>query len=316
MAVSIINNTYYKVMFNTIRHFKRSVVYWYNYYFYYYSKSYLETAVILEMPFADNSIKPSLYTLYKYYWFAELYQYFNFKLVQIGGFLFGPQKYTIKNQKFAIQKLNISFSTYISSVIKSPERALIRKAIKNNYYCKQISYDNYLKDIQEINKSKEQRQGRAMEEDYLAIRCRESLLNQYSQGLLTFGCFTENGKLVAYYIFELMTNFFHTAFGIGHKEHLSYGIMNFLYAYSVSELSSQFKNKYLVYGPIPDYNLDGLSKYKKNVGCKSLPIVLIGTKSDMKNISRFTELYKLHGDSPLNLIIENKQSQDECINSI
>ena len=80
--------------------------------------------------------------------------------------------------------------------------------------------------------------------------------------------------------------------------------MNYLFAYSVSELSAIKMCPYLIYGPTDKNSKSGLNSFKKHVGCESLPVVLRGTRDDLTNLKFFIKHYQLHGDSTLNFIKE------------
>lgn len=93
--------------------------------------------VTLVLPHQDFVEEACASSLYKYYWFAEV-------------FMRGkPLTFRLKNQlvilspKYAVLELHYTFDEYLRSCIKSPERALVRKAIKNDFYAKEISYDEY-----------------------------------------------------------------------------------------------------------------------------------------------------------------------------
>ena len=75
-----------------------------------------------------------------------------------------------------------------------------------------------------------------------------------------------------------------------------------LFAYSISQLSSLFKDKVLLYGLMSNNNDDGLSRFKAHVGCKPKKLVYSGTKEQFETLSMFTKKYKLHDDTALNLI--------------
>ena len=246
--------------------------------------------------------------LYRYCWFAENIQYFNLQLIK-----YKKNQYLFKNTQFAFFPLEYSFEEYFETVIKSAERALIRKSIKNGYYCKLINYDNHIEEITAINTSKEVRCGRQMSIDYIHPKKRAEIIKPYNPYLYTFGIFSKDGILVAYYMFELITNFFHTVKGIGHNDHLRFGIMNHLFAFSISELKCLKLGNFILYGPISQDEKDGLSKYKRNVGCIGKHIILEGSKRHINNIKYFNKEFKLHGDTNMNFVLDyiNQTSTDK-----
>ena len=158
---------------------------------------------------------------------------------------------------FAILRTEYDYEAYFTKCIKSQERALIRKAIKNGYSVKEIEYDSYIEEIREINISKDIRNGREMTDDYVHPKKRDCKVKPINPDIYTYGCFNADGKLVAYYMFEKITNFYHTVKGIGHKDHLKNGIMNYLFAYSVDQLTKKKECEYIVYGMVTPHG-DGL----------------------------------------------------------
>lgn len=121
-----------------------------------------------------NNLKTNQY-FYQLSFFAEFLQYFNAKELVVPKS--HGQKHMFYTLDFAYFPINISYDDYFINTIKSSERALIRKAIKNGYTCRQIDYDDYLSDILEINTSKVSRQGEEMSKDYLTLRPRQKILS-------------------------------------------------------------------------------------------------------------------------------------------
>lgn len=261
----------------------------------------LRESQALLLPNASKD-KTNLKSIYKFYYFADniqCYPFLHLHRLRIPD----TTKYVILDgRSFATLPLVYSYDEYFAKCLKSAERALIRKAIKNGFSVRQIKYDEHLVDIQEINNSKAQRGGRDMIDDYKHVIARDKIVLPYNPDVYTFGCFNNDGKLVAYYMFELFTNFFHTVKGIGHRDYLNMGIMNYLFAFSVSELSSMFKGKVLLYGLMNDDRKDGLSRFKANVGCTPKKLVYSGNLEQFKTLSIFMKKYKLHDDTALNLI--------------
>ena len=116
------------------------------------SKSFLKDSLIISLPEAQNNNQ--IFSLYKYYYFAENLQYYHFLHLH-HLFISGDTKYTLLDGcSFATLPLVYSYDEYFAKCLKSAERALIRKAIKNGFTVRQIKYDEHLVDIQEINNSK------------------------------------------------------------------------------------------------------------------------------------------------------------------
>lgn len=254
---------------------------------------------VIDLPLEIEGI-PLPRKLYKYWWVAENIQYYHLDLIR-----YKKNYYFLGIQTcFAYFPLDYSFEEYFNKVIKSAERALIRKSIKNGFYCKEILYDDYVDEIAIINTSKKERGGRPMTIDYTCVRKRDAIVKAYNPNIYTYGIFSIDGKLVAYYMFELVTNFFHTVKGIGHKDYLKYGIMNHLFAYSISELKKLNLVGFIIYGCISRDPQNGLSRYKYNVGCQEKNIILKGTKRQIKNIELFNRKYILHGDTSMNFVLD------------
>ena len=242
--------------------------------------------------------------LYLYWWVAENIQYYHLPLIPYKVSLLTKKRYLGDTPSFAVFPLKYTFNTYFSNVIKSPERALIRKAIKNGIMCRPINYDEHLCDILEINMSKAIRGGRPMTNDYRNLHYRDAIVKAYNSDVFSFGAFTKEGKLVAYYMFEKVTNFLHVVKGIGHKDYLNLGIMNYLFAFSIAELSSYQISSWIIYGRMSQGECDGLSRYKKNVGCEAKYVRVMGTKKQFKALSYFCDNYELHGDTSMNYILD------------
>lgn len=256
-------------------------------------------------PLKDHTSRLYLYQLSFY---ADFIQYFNGRTVNLRNSK--CLKKMFYNLDYAYFPINISYDDYFKSLIKSPERALIRKAIKNGYTCRQIDYDEYLSDILEINTSRKSRQVEEMSLDCTSnLKPRQKIVSSISQTILSYGCFDLSGKLVAYYMFELFgKNTFHTVKGIGHSEHLSYGIMNYLFAFSVGALFQEYPDgSYtILYGGMSATG-DGLSRFKRNVGCKLGSPCIFASKEFFSDLKTFNKHYKLHGDTGLNFILDNEE---------
>lgn len=264
--------------------------------------------VLPELKSHDFSAKQ----LYRYWWVAENIQYYKLPLVKYRlDISRSKSRFLGDSPSFAILPLHYSFDDYFANVIKSPERALIRKAIKNGITCKAINYDDFLDEVQWINLSKEERGGRPMSDDYRNLHLRDSIVKPYNSNIYTYGAFSSEGHLVAYYMFEKVTNFLHVVKGIGHSDYLKYGIMNYLFAYSISELSSDDNiSSSIIYGRMNIDNPDGLSKFKNNVGCKSTYVRVLGTSKQFKALEYFNSAYKLHGDTSMNYILDYLEVPD------
>jgi len=272
------------------------------------SKRTNNEVLVIDLPRNKKGGSKSLDVLYPYLWFAENCQYFSQKIVFFGvgfSFLNGFQRKAFYSplNPYAVFELRHTFDSYFE-VIQPSERALIRKSIKNGFTCREIQYDDFLEEIREINTSKTSRGGRPMSEDYVHPRKRDAVVKPYNSQIFTYGIFSPEDKLVAYYMFELITNFFHTAKGIGHKDYLSYGVMNHLFAYSVSELTKLQLARWVVYGVATHDPNDGLSRFKRNVGCSEKYLMLKGKRKAFDQVNYLSKNYVLHGDTALNFITD------------
>lgn len=266
-----------------------------------------DKAIVIELPYVNLDRKEwDAAELYLYYWFAENIQYFGFKPTPFKTLFRKKKQYHLgQDAVYATFTLSSTFDKYFQDSIKSSERALIRKAIKNGFYCSPISYDEHYEAIIEINRSKAMRGGMSISEDYLHPRMRENIVGPYNPDIRTFGIFTQKGKLVAYYTFEHITNFYHVVKGIGHGDFLKYGIMNYLFAYSIGELYKTSAGQPVVYGLLSNEADDGASHFRRNIGCQGRTIIYEGTKKQFQALQFFTSHYRLHGDSGLNYVLEN-----------
>lgn len=258
------------------------------------------SAVNLLLPAA-----PDEYTaikLYPYWWFSDIEQSFHSRVVYNV-----MKKYMyVCNPAFGIMCLkDITYDNYFSKYIRSSERALIRKALKNGFTCRPIKYDDYLPEIYEINTSKEERNGHEMSYDYTHVRHRDAIVSKVNAEVYTYGCFSETGSLVAYYMFEKITNFYHVVKGIGHLKYLPYGIMNYLFAYCVDVLAKMENGaEYVVYGVMSEEHGTGLNRYKHNVGLSVRHVFFSGTSKQKNTLTYFNSHYALYGDSSMNFVLD------------
>lgn len=263
----------------------------------YYNHDILPLELPVTHTHTHKARRESAAELYKYYLFAEDLKAYQPQII------WTPKGWYYSDPTYAIIEAQYAYDTYFQNCIKSAERALIRKAIKNNYSVREIQYDEYLDAIQEINTSKEERCGHKMTEDYTHPKKRDSIVKPVNPSIYTYGCFDENEKLVAYYMFEKITNFYHVVKGIGHKDHLRNGIMNYLFAYSVAQLSEKHECEYIVYG-VCTADGDGLDRFKRQAGCQIRNVVLKGTLQQYQTLRHFAATYRLHGDVGLNYILD------------
>ena len=256
-----------------------------------------KNCVELELPEVSKPYIPK--ALFPYFWFAAMYNWDNYLSIYLSIY----RKIYVWRPTYAVLNLEgLTYDEYFSHHIRSAERALIRKAEKNGFVCKQINYDDYLDEILEINTSKTTRQGGEMTSDYTHVEKRDAILSLVDAKVYNFGCFSETGKLVAYYTFEKITNFYHVAKGIGHSDYLKYGIMNALFAYSVSQLSTgNGKVKYVIYGTCTE-KAEAIFRFKRNVGCKVNHLMIKGNKEQIAALQYFRKTYICEGDGEVHYV--------------
>lgn len=259
-------------------------------------------SVIFQMPNLKYDCNNSARKMYKYIFFAECIEKYHLRFIPIQRCNVG-KVVVLMAEKWAVLDLKYDFDDYFKSVIKSPERALIRKAIKKGYTVKEINYSDYMDEILEINLSKEERGGRPMNSDYTTICEWDKIVKSVNPNVFMYGCFNSEGHLVAYYLFQKHTNFFQTQKGIAHKDHLSMGVMNYLFAYSISELHKIDSNAILQYGLYGDSNR-GLGMFKKHAGLQRKRLALSGTYDDFKNLQCFVKKYNIYLDCSLHYILD------------
>lgn len=270
-----------------------------------YQRNALKTKTpVLITPLSDRSSKQYLYQLS---FFAEFFQYFKTPIASIPK-SHGKQK-MLYDLDMAYFPLEYDYDTYFNDVIKSDIRKNIRKALKNEFTCKEINYDDYLEEIHLINTSKEFRQGVKMTGDYVsALKPRQSLVTSVGQTIHTFGCFTKEGKLAAYMMYELYGDrIFHTVKILGHADYLTYGVMNYLFAFAQDALHILYgKDFVILYGGM-SMNDDGLSRFKRNLGFKQGCLTICAENVFYKDLDSFNKKYKIHGDTGLNFISDYLQ---------
>lgn len=249
-------------------------------------------------PPRTNCVYEDVKAIYPFWWFAENIQLYNPPRVhtRLGEYWYCPT--------YAVVDLrSLTYEDYFKTNLRSAERALVRKAIKNGFTVRQIRYDEYLDEIREINTSKSERGGRSISYDYVHVRPRDQIMQRVNAKVYSFGCFNADNKLVAYYVFEKITNFYHVTKGIAHSSYLPFGVMNYLFVFSLSELAKLVECEFLIYGTM-SLNGNGLSQYKKHVGCKVSRLMITGTKEQRKMLNCFIEKYQLHDDSAMNYVLD------------
>lgn len=269
----------------------RVILYIRGWHSYLHDKNFIE----LELPKCKESERDAK-SLYPFYWFSDVIQNCGVTSIKINS-----HKHYWYRPTLGVMPLKYTLDEYVEQKLKSPERARIRKAAKNGFGVKQINYDDWLNDIQEINTSKEERGGRGMSDDYVHVVPRDKIVKPYNNDIYTYGCFNEEGKLVAYCMFEKITNFMITIKAIAHNDYFRFGVMNFMFAHCVDMLSARHECEYLIYGTLTPTG-EGVFRFKRQAGCEVRHVMLKGERKDFKNLLDFNKSHKIYGDGALNFV--------------
>lgn len=178
-------------------------------------------------------------------------------------------KIKIDNSKYyfypiAIIEIPENIDIYLKN-IGAKSRNMNKKAQKNNIYCKEFNWNNYLDDIYQINNSIEIRQGRKMDDSYKEFPKEIFYPKDNDFSIVSVGAFIEN-KLIGYIELYIYGNFAMTNRILGHKEFLSFGIMNLMVKFSVSYAIETKSFSYLNYLTMPKKEKNSLSAFKYRVG--------------------------------------------------
>lgn len=165
----------------------------------------------------------------------------------------------------AIIKVPSSIDIYLKD-IGAKSRNMNKKAEKSNILCKIFDWNEKLDDIFEINNSSLGRQGREMDEAYIAYPKKVENLNEKDFVIKYIGTFV-NEKLVGYvestlYIYG---NFAMTNRILGHKNYLKFGIMNLMIKKCV-EFGIENNIEYINYLTMQNRKCNLLSAFKNRVG--------------------------------------------------
>ncbi len=169
----------------------------------------------------------------------------------------------------AIIKVPASIDIYLKEIgVKS--RNMNKKAQKNEITCKVFDWNNKLDEIFEINKSSLVRQGREMDESYKNYPKHINYLNEKDFQIVHIGAFKEE-KLVGYMELYIYGNFAMTNRILGHKEYLTYGVMNLIIKQCV-EYSIENKIEYINYLTMQNRKNNSLSAFKQRIGFREYSV--------------------------------------------
>ena len=118
-------------------------------------------------------------------------------------------------------------------------RKEMRKTAKKGYYCEQITIQEHLQDMYEINMSKTIRQGKPMHEEWYRYSVEELRRSFGSPSVSScpyhhyqwFGVFTKEKKMVGYIKFNRVGQLGVYGMILGHGDYLKDGIIYFLHFY-------------------------------------------------------------------------------------
>lgn len=159
-------------------------------------------------------------------------------------------------------------------IVNAKTRNMVRKARKLEYMPLRFNYNDYLKEMHEINTSALERQGRPMSGSYfekLAPIGESSGCKLHEQ--IYCGVFNGEGKLVAYCWLARCGDVAIINRILGHAYYLKDGIMNLLIDAIVLHAHAQ-DIEYINYRTM-ESTTEGLEKFKKHVGFKPVRIEVI-----------------------------------------
>ncbi len=146
-------------------------------------------------------------------------------------------------------------------------RRKVRHAVKLGYEFAPFEFDDYLDDVYEINRSKDERQGRPMTEAYrdrpkIRGRSPEQPCRRHRNGW--FGVFRD-GKLFAYTNVPQCGEMMLFSMILGHGDHMDDGIMYLLICEAVKLHQARSGTSYAVYY-LMDSGTEGLRFFKRKMG--------------------------------------------------
>lgn len=171
----------------------------------------------------------------------------------------------------AIIKIPNDYQDYLK-LIGSKSRNMLKKVERQDIEFHTFDWNSELDNIYEIHTSLEYRQGRRMDDTYLAYPSTLEYTEEESFSVVHLGAFF-NDKLVGYIELYIYGNFAITNRIIGHKEYLSAGIMNGLIAFAVQSGIDKFE--YLNYLSMQNCDKNSLSAFKYRVGFREYAIMIV-----------------------------------------
>ena len=152
--------------------------------------------------------------------------------------------------------------------LKKETRRMIRKAIKNEYSCREFNWNDYLDDINEIHRSKDTRCGKTLNKSLLKYPEKKKIYRGKYHFHLYFGVFKDN-ELVGYTNIRCHNDTAIVTRFLGHGNHITYGIMNLLVHDTVKLFIEKYNFiKYFIYCEYNDSQSKSLLNFKKYNGFK------------------------------------------------
>lgn len=168
-------------------------------------------------------------------------------------------------------KLYDNFFQYYQSINgKNSAAYYSRKALKREYTFIEISRNDYINDIHEINTSSEIRQGRVMSSGYL------KKIDSYEDdsNYKYYGVIDKNKKLLAYCNIGFYGEFALVSTLLGHKKYLNDGIMYLMLIEFNKVLFEEYRDRgynYIMYDTFFGAS-NGLKKFKSKLGYKAYKV--------------------------------------------
>lgn len=169
----------------------------------------------------------------------------------------------------ALLRIPATHEEYISGLC-SQSRNKIKKSEHYEYEFSEFNWNDHLDEIYQINTSKEVRQGAYMRGWYREPVLERDPSEEELQYYKYYGAF-KGGILVAYLHFWKCGQFAVTKHVIGHADHLRYGIMNGLIAWTVQKCILQPDIRLILYGA---WLNTSLGEFKKHAGFQEYAVIL------------------------------------------
>lgn len=178
-----------------------------------------------------------------------------------------PQGAILLYRPLALLRIPLSHEEYLKKV-GAKTRNMIRKAEKQGYKFQEFDWNNYLDEIFDINTSKEVRSAGPMHGWYVKPVKPQHHSEKEQRYWKYYGVF-KGDRLWAYSNLVLSGDFAFFKHFIGHGDHLTNGIMNYLLSCIVQEYVGHSNIKWLNYGSMSLDGSNGDSAFKKHAGFKS-----------------------------------------------